>query len=192
MLLLTPPLSDPIRLHSDRCPHPLIRAPSANRATPWPDDVLCWLCRSPPHHSPENGDFVFPTPSYPFLPLYSSLSLSIPKSPFPSLFLLKVSPHLASSSLGDPPALSTMTNYLLPESPSPPLLLFLLKISPLLASSSLGEMPTLSARTILLTFSFSNCLFSYYLFSHYLFSYSIPHGLQRLPRLPFVILPHGL
>ena len=103
------------------------------------------------------------------------------KSPLPSLFLLKFSPHLASSSLRDPLALSTMTNYISPKSPSPPLLLFLLKILPLLSSSSLRKMSALSARIILLTLSFSNSLFCHYLFSHYLFSYSIPHGLQRLP-----------
>ena len=85
-----------------------------------------------------------------------------------------------------------MMNYPSPKSPSPPLLLFLLKISPLLSSSSIGKIPALSERTILPPFLLYYSLFSHYMFSHYLFSYSIPHGLQRLPRQPSVILPHGL
>ena len=64
---------DPSCPPSDRCPHPLIRVPSVNCATPWPGSVLSCLCRSPPPSLAQQWRFF----SYTLLPLHPSLSLSI-------------------------------------------------------------------------------------------------------------------
>ena len=68
----------PLRLLPHPHQSPLIRVPYANCATPWPDTVLFWMCQSPPpHHLPNIGDFVLPTPSSSFLSLYLSLYVSL-------------------------------------------------------------------------------------------------------------------
>ena len=68
---------DPSLPPSDRRHHDFIRAPSANRSTSMITPLGLTLSiygrvDNPPHHSPENDDFIFSTPSSP-----SSISLSL-------------------------------------------------------------------------------------------------------------------
>ena len=106
MLLITSMLYYPIRPHSDRCPHYLIRTPSTNCATSAMHPLFLALSFSvridpSPHHFPYNDDF-FQHPLPPLLPIslaqsYQSLlyldhtlSLSI----YPQII---ASPHLLVS-----------------------------------------------------------------------------------------------
>ena len=82
---IIPLLYDPSLPPSDLFPHDFICAPSANRSTsamPPLGPTLSFYGRAsnPPHQSPDNDYFIFPTPSSPLLPLSIN-----PLSDLPSL-----------------------------------------------------------------------------------------------------------